>query len=323
MVTGGAGFIGSHFIDFELKNYLDVEIVNVDKLTYAANEEIIASQRQEYGERYQFVKADICDDLSTLLAESRPEAVVNFAAETHVDNSIKRDAPFVRTNIDGTMNLATQAMKAGVSKFIQISTDEVYGSAAPNQAFLEKDPLNPSSPYSASKAAADLLVRSLFITYGYDVRITRSANNYGSRQHPEKLIPKIIKNAIGGQSIPVYGDGSNKRNWLAVMDNCKAIDAVLRSGQSGEIYNIAGTESPTNIQLVNKVLTLVKQKIDTNSKVEFVADRPGHDYQYRISNQKVVSRLNVTPTTKLSDGLSRTVDWYLNHADWLSSRRSF
>jgi dTDP-glucose 4,6-dehydratase len=309
LVTGGAGFIGSNFIRYILKNYPDYEVVNLDKLTYAGNLENLKDV--EKNPNYKFVKGDINDSSLVFELCQGVDAVLNFAAESHVDRSIREPQEFVKTNVFGTNTLLLAAREAKVSRFIQVSTDEVYGSIREGS-FKEEDPLQPSSPYSASKAGADLLALSYFKTYRFPVLVTRSSNNFGPYQYPEKLIPLMITNALEDKPLPVYGDGMNIRDWLYVEDNCAAIDLVLHKGKEGEIYNIgAGNEYP-NIQIVKEILKILGKP---ESLIRFVEDRPGHDFRYSVDWSKVKS-LGFEPKRSFKEALEETIAWYRENEWW-------
>jgi len=316
VVTGGAGFIGSHFIRYILKRYPSNHILNIDKLTYAGNLENL--KEVENNPRYAFLKEDICNRGAIEEAISGYDVIINFAAESHVDRSINTPEIFLKTDIMGTFNLLEIAREKGVKRYIQISTDEVYGSAGEGERFSEKSPLNPSSPYSASKAAADLLVLSYYRTYKLPTIIIRSTNNYGPNQYPEKFIPLFITNALEDRPLPLYGDGKNVRDWLFVLDNCKGIDIILHKGKEGEIYNIAGENERENIFIAKKILEYLGKPF---SLIKFVKDRPGHDRRYSISCEKV-KELGWSPEVSLEEGLSLTVDWYKNNQDWWKKIKS-
>ncbi|MBI2580189.1 dTDP-glucose 4,6-dehydratase [Candidatus Woesearchaeota archaeon] len=313
LVTGGAGFIGSNFIRHLLGNSSDVEVVNLDKLTYAGNlnnlKDISGSSR--YSGRYKFIKGDICDAAAVEKAMKGCNAVVNFAAESHVDRSISDAQPFVRTNFTGTYVLLNVAGKLGVGKFLQVSTDEVYGSRGKGH-FTENDKLTPSSPYSASKAAADLLALSYFTTHRMPVVVARSSNNFGPYQHPEKLIPLFITNAFEDKPLPVYGDGLYRRDWLFVEDNCEAIALVMEKGKPGEIYNIGGGNERANLEVTNSVLAVLSKP---KSLITHVADRPGHDLRYAIDSAKI-KKLGWKPAHRFEDALKATVEWYKDNERW-------
>jgi len=309
LVTGGAGFIGSNFVRFMLRRYDDLEIVNLDKLTYAGNLENLRDIQDDA--RYTFVKGDICDATVVRAALRGADAVVNFAAETHVDRSISGPQDFISTDVLGTHTLLEAVRELGIARYVQISTDEVYGSTETGS-FTEESDLAPSSPYSASKAGADLLVLAYHRTYGAPVLITRSSNNYGPWQYPEKIVPLFITNAIDDQALPVYGDGLNVRDWLYVDDNCGGIDAVLRKGALGEVYNIGGGNEVKNLALTRQILELLGKRPEL---IRFVADRPGHDRRYAIDCGKLQA-LGWRPATPFATGLKRTVSWYRDNPDW-------
>ena len=309
LVTGGAGFIGSNFVRFMLRRYDDLEIVNLDKLTYAGNLENLRDIQDDA--RYTFVKGDICDATVVRAALRGADAVVNFAAETHVDRSISGPQDFISTDVLGTHTLLEAVRELGIARYVQISTDEVYGSTETGS-FTEESDLAPSSPYSASKAGADLLVLAYHRTYGAPVLITRSSNNYGPWQYPEKIVPLFITNAIDDQALPVYGDGLNVRDWLYVDDNCGGIDAVLRKGALGEVYNIGGGNEVKNLALTRQILELLGKRREL---IRFVADRPGHDRRYAIDCGKLRA-LGWRPATPFATGLKRTVSWYRDNPDW-------
>jgi dTDP-glucose 4,6-dehydratase len=313
LVTGGAGFIGSNFILYYLRETHDVRVVNFDSLTYAGNLENLVSVEKD--PRYVFVKGDIADAeaVDKALAEYEVDRVVNFAAESHVDRSILDPSIFIRTNVLGTQTLLDGARKAKVSRFLQVSTDEVYGSLGETGAFTEQTPLAPNSPYSASKAGADMLVRAAFHTFDFPTLITRCSNNYGPYQFPEKLIPLMISNAMEGKKLPIYGDGLNVRDWLFVEDHCSAIRAVLERGEPGEVYNIGGNQEKTNLEVVETLLAKVGK--DT-SLLEFVKDRPGHDRRYAIDASYIKDKLGWEPAFTFEQALSDTVDWYVSHREW-------
>ena len=313
LVAGGAGFIGSNFIRYILGAHGDWSVVNVDKLTYAGN---LANLADMAGEpRYGFHRADICDaaEVARIFAEEKPEAVVNFAAETHVDRSIDDPALFLRTNILGTQVLLDAARKAKIARYLQISTDEVYGSLGATGHFSEESPLAPNSPYAASKTSADLLVRAYGKTFGLPVLVTRCSNNYGPYQFPEKLIPFFVTLLHEGKPVPVYGDGRNVRDWIHVEDHSRAVDAVLRSGRPGETYNVGGGNERTNIE-ITKLLIAAMGKDERAMK--FVPDRPGHDRRYAIDDAKIRAELGVVPQVPFEEGLRATVRWYIDNEPW-------
>lgn len=315
LVTGGLGFIGSNFIRFQLQNYEGLKIVNLDKLTYAGNP--LNLKDIEKDERYQFVKGDICDKaLVQRLFQQGFDAVVNFAAESHVDRSILSAEPFLRTNVLGVQVLLDAVNEYKVERFVQVSTDEVYGSIEPPHSFKEEDCLRPSSPYAASKASADLLCKSYFVTHNTPVIITRSTNNYGPYQFPEKLIPLMITKALANEQLPVYGDGGNIRDWLYVEDNCKAIDAVLRRGKVGEVYNVGAGNEKSNLEVVRMILAILSKP---ESLISFVADRPGHDLRYSLDCKKIERELGWKCEVGFEEGLRKTVRWYIENKDWLDS----
>lgn len=308
LVAGGMGFIGSNFIRCALNKYKDYKIINLDKLTYAGNLDNLKDIKDK---RYRFVKGDICNRkiVDTLMKKS--DIVINFAAETHVDRSILDAGVFVKTDVLGTYTLLESAKRYNIKKFLQISTDEVYGSVDTGS-FLESSPLSPNSPYAASKASADLLVRSYYATYKFPVLITRSSNNFGPYQYPEKLIPLFVTNAIDNLPLPVYGDGMNVRDWLYVTDNCEAIDAVLQSGEIGGIYNIGGGNEKTNLEITNRIL---KRLGKPEKLIMFVKDRPGHDRRYSIGCSKI-KKMGWKTKYSFEDALNKTIDWYVEN-EWL------
>ncbi|MCX6641347.1 MAG: dTDP-glucose 4,6-dehydratase [bacterium] len=313
LITGGAGFIGSNFIHLVLKENPDVNLVNVDALTYCGNLENLKSVRNN--PRYRFIKADISDSTAmvAIFEQNHFDAVINFAAETHVDRSIMGPGIFLTTNLIGTQVLLDLTLKHQINRFLQVSTDEVYGSLPESGVFTESTPLAPNSPYSASKAAADLLVHAYVHTYGLDGVITRCSNNYGPYQFPEKLIPLMITNALEEKPLPVYGDGLNVRDWLHVEDHGRAIWAVLQKGRSGEVYNIGGSNEWHNLALVKELLRILDKP---ESLITFVKDRPGHDRRYAIDASKIREELGWKPTYDFADGLKQTVEWYLSHKGW-------
>ncbi len=316
-VTGGAGFIGSNFIRCVLKSGKDVSIVNYDKLTYAGNLANLKSVADN--PNYVFVKGDICDAAAVETAMRGCDAVIHFAAESHVDRSIYEPAPVIQTNVTGTFILLEVARKIPVSRFVHVSTDEVYGDI-PSGVFADENfPLQPSSPYSASKAASDLLVRSYVRTYKFPAVITRSSNNYGPYQFPEKFVPLMITNALSDTALPVYGDGKQQRDWLHVEDNCRGILSVLEKGKIGEVYNIGGLDLDENLTLVRRILNLTGKP---ESLVSYVHDRPGHDRRYALNCKKIETELGWSPAISLEDGLRQTIDWYKNYGQWLAGVRS-
>jgi dTDP-glucose 4,6-dehydratase len=313
-VTGGAGFIGSNFICHALKSNRNYSVVNYDKLTYAAN---LANLRTIADDpQYRFVKGDICDTVAVEAAMRGCDAVVHFAAESHVDRSIYEPTPVIETNVNGTFVLLQVARRTGIKRFVHISTDEVYGDLPPGIFANEKSPLQPSSPYSASKAAADLLVLSFVRTYGLPALVTRSSNNYGPRQFPEKFLPLMITNALVDKPLPIYGDGMQQRDWLHVDDNCNGILAVLERGRIGEIYNIGGIDVEENLTMVKRVLRTMGKP---ETLLAFVKDRPGHDRRYALDCSKVEEELSWKRMISLDDGLRRTIEWYESNPDWVAS----
>lgn len=318
LVTGGAGFIGSAFIRMATAA-TDLAVVNLDKLTYAGNLENLA--QVDGNARYRFVHGDICDAelVNALVDEERPDAIVHFAAESHVDRSILSPEPVVRTNYNGTFTLLEAARLHHVARFVHVSTDEVYGSLQAPAEADERYPLNPSSPYSASKAASDLLARSYFVTFKLPVVITRASNNYGPNQFPEKLIPLMITNALEDRTLPVYGDGQQVRDWLYVEDHCRGILAVLHQGRDGEVYNIGGNRSLPNLEVVHQVLALTGKP---ESLIEYVTDRPGHDRRYALSSEKLMRETGWQPVMNFEIGLARTIEWYRGNSAWVARVRS-
>ncbi|MGA9578512.1 MAG: dTDP-glucose 4,6-dehydratase [Terrimicrobiaceae bacterium] len=315
LVTGGCGFIGSNFVRFMLDHYQPAFVTNVDALTYAGNPENLAGLAQRFGERYEFFQCDIGDRdaMETIFASHKFYAVANFAAESHVDRSISEPGNFIHTNVIGTEVLLEAARKHGVKRFLQVSTDEVYGSLGPEGRFTEKTPLDPSSPYSASKASADLLALAAYKTFGQEVVITRCSNNYGPYQFPEKLIPLMITNALADKKLPVYGDGLNVRDWIHVEDHCRGVMAVLLEGRAGEVYNIGAGGEMENIAVVELILeTLGKPR----GLISHVADRLGHDRRYAIDSTKIQTELGWKPLHMPRDGIRETVKWYLENRQW-------
>lgn len=312
LITGGAGFIGSNFIHYMLDKYPDYQIINYDKLTYAGNTENLESIQNL--NNYTFIKGDINNrELLEYVDDSyNIDVIVNFAAESHVDRSIKNSSDFVKTNIVGTQTLLDVARKNNL-RFIQISTDEVYGSLGPIGYFSEETPLSPNSPYSASKASADLIVRSYHETFGLNTNITRCSNNYGPFQFPEKLIPLMIINALEGKPLPVYGNGKNIRDWLHVKDHCSAIDLVIHKGKPGEVYNIGGNNEKMNLEIVECILDFLKV---SKELITFVPDRLGHDFRYAIDSNKIRKELGWRPEYSFEKGIKETIAWYQNHQDW-------
>lgn len=316
LVTGGAGFIGSNFIFYMLKTYPSYRIICVDKLTYAGNLSTLTSVMTN--PNFRFVKADICDRkaINQLFEEEKPDMIVNFAAESHVDRSINNPGIFLETNILGTDVLMDACLKYGIKRYHQVSTDEVYGDLPldrPDLLFTETTPLHPSSSYSSSKAAADLLVLSYFRTYGLPVTISRCSNNYGPYQYPEKLIPLMIVNALNNQQLPVYGNGQNVRDWLYVEDHCRAIDLVIHKGREGEVYNIGGHNE---MAIINIVKLICKELGKSEDLITYVADRKGHDLRYAIDPTKIYTELGWLPETKFANGIKKTIQWYLDNHQW-------
>jgi dTDP-glucose 4,6-dehydratase len=319
LVTGGAGFIGSSFVRYVLRSRHDIQIVNYDLLTYAGNLRNLTEVATHPG--YRFVRGDIADSsqIHPLFEEQQFDAVVNFAAETHVDRSIVDSAPFVRTNVEGTRCLLEAARKFKVAKFIQISTDEVYGSLGPEGSFREDTPIDPSSPYSASKAAADLLVLAYHRTYGLPGLITRCSNNYGPYQFPEKLIPVLVTNASEERPLPIYGDGLNVREWIFADEHSRAVLLALDRGRPGEVYNIGSGQEMTNLDVVRAILRIMNKP---ESLISFVKDRPGHDRRYSIDCSKIRREWNWSPAIDFSAGLASTVEWYGSNQEWVRDIRN-
>ncbi len=317
-ITGGAGFIGSNFIRHILNKYPSYEVVNFDKLTYAGNLENLKDVGSN--SRYKFIKGDICNKAAVLQAVKDCDAIINFAAETHVDRSIIDDSDFIKTDILGVKNLLEATRELGIKKMIQISTDEVYGDIPAGVFSKESDPLHPSSPYSASKAGGELLCMAYARTYNAPVIITRSSNNYGPYQYPEKIIPLFITNLLEGKKVPVYGDGAQVRDWLYVMDNCEGIDLVLHKGAIGEIYNIGANNEPeiNNLSLTAKIIEACGKDGDF---IEYVKDRPGHDRRYAVDTRKIRA-LGWSSKTSFDGGLTKTVEWYKNNEQWWKKIKS-
>ena len=307
LITGGAGFIGCNFVRHMLKNHPSTEIVVLDKLTYAGRLENL----EEVKEKITFVKGDICDKEAVKKTMKGCESVVNFAAESHVDRSIATPEDFVRTDVLGVFTLLEEARRTDVKRFVQISTDEVYGSTE-SGSFSEANILDPSSPYSASKAGGELLARSYVRTYGLNVMVTRSSNNYGPFQYPEKLIPVLIIKALKNEPLPIYGKGTNVRDWLHVEDNCRAIDLVLSKGKPGDIINVGSGNEVPNIEIAKRILRHMNKP---ESLIKFVQDRPGHDFRYSL-NWDIVRKMGWKPQVRFEDGLRSTVDWYLKNRTW-------
>lgn len=314
LVTGGAGFIGSCFVRHILEKYSDYKVINLDALTYAGNIENLDDVKNN--PNYKFVHGNICDKKLVYELMSEVDTVVHFAAESHVDRSITGPEIFIETNVKGTLNLLQAAKEAKVERFLQVSTDEVYGTLGKDGYFYETTPLAPNSPYSASKASADLLVRAYFETYKMPVLNTRCSNNYGPYQYPEKLIPFFISQLLKGEKVPVYGDGLNVRDWLYVYDHCSAIDTVLHKGRVGEVYNIGGHNEKTNLEITKIILEAMGK--DENS-IKYVEDRLGHDRRYAIDNHKIQSELGWEPSLTFEEGIKITINWYLENQDWIKS----
>ena len=333
LLTGVAGFIGCNYLYYILRNYPDWKIIGLDKLTYAGNFGNFSGLSDKERERFTFIKGDISDrDLvESVFTMHSIDGIVNFAAETHVDRSIHDPSEFLQTNILGTGTLLSAArgdwFQHGLwqknKKFLQVSTDEVYGSLGTSGSFSEKTSLDPHSPYSASKAAADLLVKAYHDTYGMPVCITRCSNNYGPYQFPEKLIPLIIRNALNHQPLPIYGDGKQVRDWLFVEDHCRALDAVFGKGSTGEVYNIGGNNEWENIRLVKVLISVLQEQTGdpgiSEELIRFVTDRPGHDRRYAIDSSKIRKELNWFPETNFTEGIQKTVRWYLMNKEWMEN----
>ena len=316
IVTGGAGFIGSVMVQYLVKEYPQDEIINLDKLTYAGNLENLTSVEHE--KNYRFIKGDIADRdfIFSLFEQEKPDVIINFAAESHVDRSVEHPEEFVRTNVVGTTTLMDACRTFGIGRYHQVSTDEVYGDLPldrPDLFFTETTPLHASSPYSAAKASADMCVMAYHRTFGLPVTISRCSNNYGQYQFPEKLIPLMISRALNDQELPVYGDGANVRDWLHVEDHCKAIDLIVRHGREGEIYNIGGHNERTNLQVVKTILEALGKP---ESLIKYVKDRPGHDRRYAIDPAKLEEELGWEPVYNFDTGIKQTIQWYLNNQDW-------
>lgn len=318
LVTGGCGFIGSNFIHYLLETDSNVHVINFDKLTYAGNLDNLADVNDN--PRYQFVHADITDRTKVdEVISSGVDGIIHFAAESHVDRSIQDSGPFVHTNVIGTQVLLDAARAHKVERFVHVSTDEVYGSLGEDGYFTEETPLAPNSPYAASKAAADLLVRSYVHTFGLPAVITRCSNNYGPYQYPEKLIPLFIMNLLRNESVPVYGDGLNVRDWIHVRDHCRAVECVWRDGRVGEVYNVGGRCEKTNLELTHTLLDILDKP---RSLIRYVADRLGHDRRYAIDCSKLERELGWTPSVSFADGLQETVRWYMEHGNWIEKIRA-
>ncbi len=314
LVTGGAGFIGSCFVRHMLKKHPDYKIINLDCLTYAGNIENLDDIKNN--PNYTFVKANICDKQKVDEITANVDCIVNFAAESHVDRSILNPEIFIETNVLGTLNLLEAAKKHKIKRYLQVSTDEVYGSLGKDGYFYETTPLSPNSPYSASKASADMLVKAYFETYKTPVLITRCSNNYGPYQYPEKLIPFFISKLLKGEKVPLYGDGLNVRDWLYVYDHCSAIDTVLHKGNIGEVYNVGGHNEKSNIEITKIIL---KEMNKDESSIEYVQDRLGHDRRYAIDNNKITTTLGWEPSVTFEEGIKLTIDWYLDNTQWIKS----
>ena len=319
IVTGGAGFIGSNFIYHMLETHPEDRIVCLDKLTYAGNLSTLEAALKS--PNFRFVKADICDRgaVNALFEEEHPDVVVNFAAESHVDRSIEDPGVFLQTNIIGTQTLMDACRKYGIERYHQVSTDEVYGDLPldqPDILFTEETPIHTSSPYSSSKAAADLLALAYYRTYGLPVSISRCSNNYGPYHFPEKLIPLMINNCLNDKDLPVYGDGMQIRDWLHVTDHCAAIDTVLHKGLDGEVYNIGGNNEKANIEIVKLIINTLGK---SEELIKYVKDRPGHDRRYAIDNTKITTQLGWEPAYTFEEGMKETIEWYLNNRDWIEN----
>jgi len=316
LVTGGAGFIGSNFVRLVLAEHPDCLVVNLDKLTYAGNLQNLAEFLNH--PNHKFIKGDICDGelIEKIIDEHKIDTIINFAAESHVDRSITEPKVFIEANVTGTLTLLGATRDRRLDRFIQISTDEVYGSLGPEGKFTENTPLSPNSPYSASKAAADHLVQAFGHTWGVRYNITRCSNNYGPYQFPEKLIPLMINNAINDKELPVYGDGLYVRDWLYVHDHCTAIWKVLAEAPPNEVYNIGGCNEKTNLQVIDLILERLGKP---QSLIKHVTDRPGHDRRYAIDASKIITELGWRPSVNFEEGINKTIDWYLQAEDWLRS----
>ena len=317
LVTGGAGFIGSNFVRYMVEKYSDYHIINLDALTYCGNLENLKDIEDK--DNYTFVKGDIRDKAIVDELVEKSDYVINFAAESHVDRSIADPEIFIKSNVLGTQVLLNAAKEHGVEKYIQISTDEVYGTLGKTGYFTEDTPLQPNSPYSASKAGGDLIARAYHETFGLPVNITRCSNNYGPYQFPEKLIPLMISNALEDKKLPVYGDGKNVRDWLHVHDHCSAIDLVLHDAKPGDVYNIGGNNEKQNIEIVKLILSELDRD---ESLIEFVTDRLGHDRRYAIDSTKIQEELSWKPEYTFEVGIRKTIQWYLDNQDWMSQVKS-
>ena len=311
-ITGGAGFIGSNFVRYVLRQYPSYSVLNLDKLTYSGSLENLADVLGN--PRHRFLKVDICDYDQTLEALSEGvDAIVHFAAESHVDRSILDGSEFIKTNVLGTQSLLAAARQAGIQRFVHVSTDEVYGSAAAQQKFREDSPLAPNSPYAASKSGSDLLARAYYQTYRFPVIVTRCSNNFGPYQFPEKFIPLLISRALENQSIPIYGDGLQVRDWIFVADHCRALDAALHRGRDGEVYNIGAGNERTNLEIARQILGKLHK---SHSLLTHVQDRPGHDRHYSLDSTKIETELGWNPVTSFEEGLDSTIDWYVANVEW-------
>lgn len=332
LVTGGAGFIGAHYVRYILNKYEEIKVINVDALTYAGNLENLTGLEKH--KNYTFKQLDICDEkgITEIFEKYDVDYVVNFAAESHVDRSITNPEIFAQTNIMGTVNMLNIAKKYWYDskadnykigkKFLQVSTDEVYGSLGKEGYFTEQTPLDPHSPYSSSKAAADLIVKAYFDTYKFPINITRCSNNYGAYQFPEKLIPLVINNCLNKKTIPLYGDGLNVRDWLYVEDHCKAIDIVLNNASLGEVYNIGGHNEKTNREIIELIIDYLGEHVDEEINydlITYVEDRKGHDRRYGIDPTKIKNDLGWLPETKFEDGIVKTIKWYLSNDEWMEN----
>lgn len=341
LVTGGAGFIGSNYIQYMLDKYKDeIRIINVDSLTYAGN--LMNLTAVEHLPNYEFIKADICDKaaIEKIFEENDIDRVIHFAAESHVDRSIRNPEIFVNTNVMGTLNMLDVTKRAWETedgylsgkKYLQVSTDEVYGSLEDEEGFFyETSPIDPHSPYSASKASADMMVKAYIDTFHFPANLTRCSNNYGPYQFPEKLIPLMINNALNGKALPVYGDGKNVRDWLYVMDHAKAIDMVTEQGVVGQVYNVGGHNEKQNIEIIHIILDTLREVLPasdprkkniTDDLITYVGDRKGHDRRYAIAPDKIKKEIGWYPETMFKEGIKLTIEWYLNHMDWMESLTS-
>ncbi|WP_291327788.1 dTDP-glucose 4,6-dehydratase [Desulfovibrio sp. UCD-KL4C] len=322
LVTGGCGFIGTNFLYLMQERHPDWKIINLDKLTYAGNRKNLLAIENNIDTDYHFVHGDICDKqfVANLIEEYKIEAVVNFAAESHVDRSINDPAPFLTTNIQGAQNLMECARQAGIEKFVHVSTDEVYGTLSKNDpAFTEMTPLTPNSPYSASKAGADLMARAYFETYNFPISITRCSNNYGPYQFPEKLIPLMFIKISAGEQLPIYGDGTNIRDWIYVDDHCTGVELTLLNGHPGRAYNFGGAAEKTNLELVRELLTILGKD---ESLITFVKDRPGHDQRYAMDFTMAQNELGFSPSVTFTEGIRKTIKWYQDNTLWLEEVKS-